>query len=145
MKTIYDNTNIYDLSEEELDYVENYAFDDELINLKGTFTEQPIIAIADMGLWNGRRQGYRVCSTQLSDILTIGNEDNIVLYFDGFNVRKTAHHHDGTNYILFREFRPNVNQDKFCDMVYNGETIDNKTLNRYTRSLKRYVKSVYGF
>jgi hypothetical protein len=145
MKTIYDNTNTYDLSEEELDYVENYAFDDELINLKGTFTEQPIIAIADMGLWNGRKQGYRVCSTQLSDILTVGNADNIVLYFDGFNVRKTSHHHDGTNYILFREFRPNVNQEKFCDMVYNGETIDNKTLNRYTRSLKRYVKSVYGF
>jgi hypothetical protein len=144
---IYDNVNTGNLSEEELDYLENYAFDDELANLKVP-TEGQIIAIASMGLWSGRVQGYKLGSRMLSDTLTIGNEDYIQLYYDGFNVRKTAHHHDGTNYILFREFKPGLSdasKENFINKVYSGETIDNATLNRYTRSLKRYIKKVYGW
>ena len=144
---IYDNVNTNNLSEEELDYLENYAFDDELVNLK-VQTEGQIVAIASMGLWNGRKQGYKLGTHMLSDVLTIGNEDYIQLYYDGFNVRKTAHHHDGTNYILFREFKPGLSdasKENFINKVYSGEKIDNATLNRYTRSLKRYVKSIYGF
>ena len=143
-KTIYDNIQNYS-SEEEREYVENQWFEDELDNLHGIHTEGKILAIADLGLWNGRRQGYKVCSTSLTSILTAGNSDYIHLYYDGFNVRKTAIHHDGTNYILFREIRPNRNIDKFLDMIYNEEEIDNKTLNYYTKSLRKYVKKVYGF
>jgi hypothetical protein len=145
IKTIFNSEITSQMTEDEIDYINNYYFDDELGNLNGIHTEEPIIAIADMGLWNGRRQGYKVCGTSLSSILTVGNNDDIHLYYDGFNVRKTSYHHDGTNYILFREFKPGVNQDKFIDLIYSGETIDSKTLNRYTRSLRKYVKSVYGF
>ena len=124
MKTIYDNTNIYDLSEEELDYVENYAFDDELANLK-VETEGQIIAIASMGLWNGRKQGYKLGTRMLSDVLTIGNEDNIVLYYDGFNVRKTAHHHDGTNYFEVRNLCfDDYNKIEWWDDDKDGNVFD---------------------
>lgn len=137
MKTIYET--LYDSFEDEM------SFNDTLINLKSVQTEQPIIAIAQLGLWNGNKQGYRVCSRMLSDVLTVGSQDFNHLFYDGYNVRKSSVHHDGTNLILFREFRPNVDQDKFIDMVYSGKEIDNATLNRYTRSLRRYVKEIYGW
>lgn len=142
--TIY-NDDLTNLTEEEQDYVINYAYDDELVNLKVPTTNR-IIAIADLGLWNGRKQGYKVSNNRmLSDVLTIGNEEYNHLYYDGFNVRKDSTHHDGTNHILFREFKDNVDEDKFMNMVYNGEPISNEVLNRYTRSLRRYVKQVYGW
>lgn len=129
---------------ESLNRSKDYEFDDELCNLKKALNGR-VLAIADLGLWNGRRQGYKLGTNLLSECLTIGNEDSFELYYDGYNVRKTSHHHDGTNYILFREVRPNVNIDKFCDMIYNGEEISSRTLNYYTKSLRPYVKSVYGW
>ena len=146
--TIYnDDIDYSELSAEEMDYYDSDYFNDELINLKVP-TEEQIIAIADMGLWNGRRQGYKVCGRLLSECLTVGNEDYNHLYYDGFNTRKTATHHDGTNHILFREFKPGLSdasKENFINKVYSGETIDKATLNRYTRSLRKYVKKVYGW
>ena len=146
--TIYnDDIDYSELSAEDMDYYDSDYFNDELINLKVP-TEEQIIAIADMGLWNGRKQGYRVCNRLLSECLTVGNKDYNHLYYDGFNVRKTTKHPDGTNYILFREFKSGLSdasKENFINKIYSGEPIDNATLNRYTRSLRRYVKKVYGW
>ena len=122
---------------------DEYWFDDEVLNLKKT-TEGMILAIADIGTWRGSFQGYKL----LSNIMYAGNVDGIAyttLYYDGHNVRKEVVHHDGTDRIMFREVRPNVNIDKLCERIYNGEYISNRTLNYYTRSLKRYVKNIYGW
>lgn len=145
-RVIYSSDIDYsNLTEEDIEYLENYAFDDELVSLK-VETEGQILAIADMGLWNGRKQGCRLTNTRmLSEIMTIGNEDITTLYYDGHNVRKRATHHDGTNYILFREVKPGVNINNLINRIYNGEQVNNSTLNYYTRSLKRYVKKVYGW
>ena len=123
----------------------DWWFDDEFNNLD-IKTENDIIVIASMGLWNGRRTGYKLLNRRnLSEIMSCGNEDYNHLYYDGFNVYKKAIHHDGTNYILFREVRPDVNIDRLCEMIYNNEEISKVTLNRYTRSLRRYVKKIYGW
>lgn len=121
------------------------SYDDELYNLD-VVTESNIIAIADMGLWNGRCSGYKILDkNNLKEILYYGNEDYNHLYYDGFNVYKKASHHDGTNHIMFREVRPDVDIEKLCDKIYNNEPISKATLNRYTRSLRRYVKQIYGW
>ena len=108
-----------------------------------------ILAIAKVGTWRGSFPGYKLLTEKLlSNIMYAGNVDGIAyttLYYDGHNVRKTVAHHDGTNHIMFREVRPNVNIDKLCERIYNGEYISNSTLNYYTRSLKRYVKNIYGW
>ena len=92
------------------------------------------------------RTGYKLLNRRnLSEIMSCGNEDYNHLYYDGFNVYKKAIHHDGTNYIMFREVRPDVNIEKLCDKIYNNEVISRATLNRYTRSLRRYVKKIYGW
>lgn len=123
----------------------NWSYDDELYNLD-IDTEGDIIAIASMDLWNGIRTGYKLLNRRnLNEIMSCGNEDYNHLYYDGFNVCKKAIHHDGINYIMFREVRPEVNIDRLCDMIYNNEEISKATLNRYTRSLRRYVKKIYGW
>lgn len=123
----------------------DWSYEDQLciLNVK---TEGNIIAIANMGLWHGRRLGYKILDkNNLKEVLCCGNEDYNHLYYDGFNVYKKAIHHDGTNLIMFREVRPDVNIEKLCDKIYNNEEISNATLNRYTRSLRRYVKNIYGW
>lgn len=77
--------------------------------------------------------------------MSCGNEDYNHLYYNGFNVYKKAIHHDGTNLIMFREVKPDVNIEVLCDKIYNNEEISNATLNRYTRSLRRYIKKIYGW
>lgn len=136
-----DNEDVWDRIYNEIDW----SFDDEIRNLD-VETKGDIIAIANMGLWHGRRLGYKILDkNNLKEVLCCGNEDYNHLYYDGFNVYKEAIHHDGTNFILFREVRPDVNIEGLCDMIYNNEDISKSTLNRYTRSLRRYVKKIYGW
>ncbi len=123
----------------------DYCYDDEERNLNIEI-EGDIIAIASMGLWNGRCSGYKVLDkNNLKEILYCGNKDFNHLYYDGFNVYKKAIHHDDTNHIMFREVRPDVDIEKLCDKIYNNEPISKATLNKYTRSLRRYVKQIYGW
>ena len=132
----------------DVEETDEYWFDDEVLNLNKT-TDGMILAIADIGTWRGSFQGCKLITEKLlSNIMYAGNEGGIAyttLYYDGHNVRKEVVHHDGTNHIIFREVRPNVNIDKLCERIYNGEYISNRTLNYYTRSLKRYVKNIYGW
>lgn len=122
-----------------------YSYDEELHNLDIN-TEGDIIAIASIGLWNRRCSGYKILdNNNLKEILYCGNKDYNHLYYDGFNVYKKVIHHDGTNHIMFREVRPDVDIEKLCDKIYNNEPISNATLNRYTGSLRRYVKKIYGW
>lgn len=142
----YEDENISD--EDVWEHIYNdidFDCENTLYNLD-VDTEGDIIAIANMGLWNGRCLGYKILDkNNLKEILLCGNEDYNHLYYDGFNIYKKAIHHDGTNYIMFREVRPDVNIEKLCDKIYNNEDISNTTLNRYTRSLRRYVKKIYGW
>lgn len=136
-----DDNDVWDRVYNEI----GWSFDDEIRNLD-VETEGDIIAIASMGLWHGRRLGYKILDkNNLKEVLCCGNEGFNHLYYDGFNVYKKAIHHDGTNLIMFREVRPDVNIEKLCDKIYNNEEISNATLNRYTRSLRRYVKKIYGW
>ena len=117
-------------------------------DLNGIKTENPIICIADLGLWDGRRQGYRVLSTNLQSVLkvTSGNYHYIKYWMDGYgNLRAELRHHDGTNYILFRELkRPEDSavMQNFMNKIYNGECTK-ADISRCTKSLKKYLKKFY--
>lgn len=107
-----------------------------------------ILAIADLGLWDGRRSAYKIIkSGKVNGILDMNLESG-EFYSDGKNIRCTQHHHDGTNYITFREIKPTATDkgiERICDMLYNGEEVPQTLLNRYTRSLCPAVNKVYGW
>lgn len=124
-------------------YDEDYYLDDERFNLDIP-TDGRILVIADLGLWDGRRQGYKIINRNVSDIL-YDEADFVEWYSDGYNIKATAYHHDGTNYYEYREIREDKNIDNLLDAIYNGEEITRRKLNYYTKSIHPYVAEVYGW
>lgn len=119
------------------------SFGDEQMNLDKRLTGR-IIAIANLGLWNGRRQGYKVLGNNLNNIFGVSSDYN-EWYSDGKNVVSNQHHHDGTNHIIFRELREDRNTEKFLQEIYNGTELTPRKLAAYTRSLHPYVAKIYGW
>lgn len=122
-----------------------YNLDTEKDNLD-IDTEEEIIAIADLGLWDGRRVGYRLLNYVLSNIFKVG-EDYNRYYADRYNVKADCVHHDGTNYITFRMFKSGLTEeqkDNFTDKLYYG-TVKPQDISRYTVSILPLVKKIYGW
>ncbi len=65
-------------------------------------------------------------------------------YGDTYNIRGTLHHHDGTNYVLYRIAKDEETAERIAAKIYNGE-IDEKGFRKLTRSLYPDVAKVYGW
>lgn len=104
-----------------------------------------VIMIASLGLWTGRKTGYHLTEKKnLNAVLEGFCGDFVTVGSDGHNIVASDAHHDGTNYYTFREVREDRNIDILLDKLYSG-TATNSDINRYTRSLERRVRSVYGW
>jgi hypothetical protein len=117
---------------------------DDRMNLNQR-TDGRILVIADLGLWYGRKQGYKILGDNIMGILYSEDAEYVEWYSDGYNIKATASHHDGTNYYEYRVIREDRNIDNLLDAIYNGETINRKKLNYYTKSLHSYVAKAYGW
>ena len=141
---------IPDLSENELynRMIEdiNAQFYDEKDNLNGE--KYDILAIGDIGRWNGRVTGYKeFLNSPIASVLS-SECDYCEWYVDECGeLRSTQHHHDGTNYILYRKYKDDVTdeqRDCLKDLIYNGKKYD-CTLQKYTEPLGLDVAKVYGW
>ena len=124
------------------DYLE-----DERANLNIRFAA-PILVIADLGLWNGRRQGYKeIGSGNIKDCL-YSETDYTTWYVDRYgDLRCEAIHHDGTNHYLYRAYREGVSSDqinKLKDKLYYGRATQ-RDIDRITRRLGDDIGKVYGW
>lgn len=118
-------------------------FETEMMNLD---IELPgkILVIASLGLWNGRRSGYKIMGNNLNEILTASIGDLYEVYFDGHNIKAKDVHHDGTNYYEFRLIRNDRNINILLEKIYNDD-FSRQDINNYTRSLAPYIREVYGW
>lgn len=122
----------------------DFSFDAEECNLNKELNGR-ILCIADMGLWDGRRSGYKILGNNLNEVLTCGiGCDEKEVYCDAYNVYARGYHHDGSNSVEFREIREDKNIDNFLGKLYNNEPITRAEIRHYTKSLRPYVKAVYG-
>ena len=126
----------------------NYAYlDDEKANLDIELPHQ-IICIADLGLWYGRRMGYKMIeSHNISDCLCDSEWDYCEWYVDRYNdLRFTGAHHDGTNHYLYRELRDlsDKQMENFLDKFHTGR-LTRRDINRYTTSIGSHIQKVYGW
>ena len=102
------------LSEDErvaMMYEENgHYLEDERLNLDIQLS-QPILVVADLGLWNGRRTGYKeIPSGNIRDCL-YSDYDYTTWYVDrNGDFRCDDTHHDSTNHYLYRVYKDNVSQ-----------------------------------
>lgn len=140
-----------DLSEQErmmLMYEINGDYlDDERVNLNVQLS-QPILVIGDLGLWNGRRMGYKeIQSGKICDCL-YADTDYSTWYVDRLgDLRCDAIHHDGTNHYLYRTYKDGVRQsqiDNLKEKLYYG-TATRADITRITRRLGDEIAKVYGF
>lgn len=122
---------------------DSMAIEDERANLN-ILVDGRILAIADLGLWNGRRVGYKIHSRALVDILYT-DCDYVEWYSDGHNIKATMIHHDGRNHIEYRIIREERNIEPFLEKVYNQKEVTRAMINYYTKSLHPYVARVYGW
>ena len=133
---------IYGLERENFEYVEDRLYH-HLVD--------DIIVFADLGLWRGRVKGYKKMSNQLNEILTVFNGDMYSLGLDNYNLVAKDCHHDGTNYYIFRQWKPEVSEEtreKFLEEVYENKLTEKefkRKLTRYTKSLKDIVTKLSGF
>lgn len=140
-----------DLSEDErvaLMYEINGDYlDDERTNLDIQLS-QPILVIGDLGLWNGRRMGYKeIGSGKISDCL-YSNTDYSTWYVDRLgDLRCDAVHHDGTNHYLYRTYKEGVRESQMellKEKLYRG-IATRADITRVTRRLGDDIARVYGF
>lgn len=124
----------------------NEYLDDERMNLN-IDVHSPIIAIADLGLWDGRKTGYKMIrSTNIKDCLYT-DCDYSEWYCDAWDFRATMTHHDGTNYVLYRARKADVTDykwDNFLYKLYTGKAT-RADITRNTFSLQPYIAKVYGW
>ena len=134
---------------EEMVEVNDLYFEDEKCNLNLP-TEGRIIEIADVGLWNGRRMGHNLLNEH--NIRACLNFKQDCGYGEWYvdshnNLRSVQSHHDGQNLLLYREVKPEITSDQldnFCWKIYQGKATT-RDITKYTRSLGKRVKDVYGW
>lgn len=127
-------------------YEENAIWhNDERMNLNIT-TANPILVIADLGLWDGRKTGYKVQRSQnVGDILLTHQGDCVTYYADCYNVYCDDTHHDGANHYIFRELiGPAEKCWPLLNAIYSGNDYS-ALMRRYSRSILPYVAKVYGW
>ena len=125
---------------------DNYLFD-ERTNLNIQLS-QPIIAVGDIGRWNGRVMGYKeIPSGNIKDCL-YADTDYAEWYVDKYgDLRADASHHDGTNHYLYRVFKDGVSETQMENLknkIYYGKAT-RTDIARVTRRLGDEIAAVYGF
>ena len=125
----------------------NDYLDDERINLNIQL-DQTIIIIADLGLWYGRRTGYKeIDSGNIRDCL-YSDCDYVTWYVDkNGDFRCNACHHDGTNHYLYRVYKSNATDDQIEDLkekLYNN-TATEEDIESVTDRIGDKIAEVYGW
>ena len=120
---------------------------DERANLNVQLS-QPILVVGDLGLWHGRRMGYKeIKSGNIRDCL-YSDTDYSTWYVDQLgDLRCDAIHHDGTNHYLYRVYKDGVTEtqiDNLLAKIYEGRAT-RKDITRVTRRLGDEIAAVYGW
>ena len=121
--------------------------DDERCNLDIPMN-RTILVIGDLGLWNGRRMGYKeVESGNIKDCL-FSDTDFTTLYVDkDGDLRCEAIHHDGTNYYRYRVYKADATEEQIEDLkdkLYYGRATEEDIL-AVTDRLGDEIGRVYGW
>lgn len=133
--------NIEDDEIYEVAYRENEMyFYDEKANMDKELGK-PIVIIGNLGLWNGRRNGWKLTNkTNLNDIFTDTCGDYVTWYVEDGEIKCEDIHHDGTNYYTYRVVKDGISDWEFEEMMYDGKDID-----ELTDKLGKFACDIYGW
>ena len=107
-----------------------------------------IVGIAKIGRWNGQKTGFAEYENiSIADLLSkmLGRDGDTEIYVENGELKAKQTHHDGTNYIIYREVTNIELWSKLRVKLYNQQTFSREELNKCTSSLYPYVAKVYGW
>jgi hypothetical protein len=126
----------------EIDECNRIAFKDDRFEFatRNKHIEGTVIAVANVGLWNGRKDGIKVLQgfEDVMDFMT--RYDEFKIYIDRYNIKGIGHHHDGTDYLTFREVHPRYFRDDIEDIFLSYDGDVDRFVKNCTRSLRKYTK-----
>lgn len=131
---------------DECYFMEQTWFEDEQWELARVDEGRGLIAIADLGRWNGRFGGYKEIKN-LKDVLYSSCDYERVYVDSNGDLRKEESHHDGSNSILYRYWKDGLTEEQrenFMSKIYNGECTQ-KDITRYTRKAGLGIANAYGW
>lgn len=107
--------------------------------------EGSLIAIANVGRWNGTFSGYKEVKT-LEDVMYSNCDYERVFVDSNGDLRKVERHHDGSNSILYRYWKDITEEqkDNFLSKIYAGK-LTSADITRYTRKAGTGIANVYGW
>lgn len=131
---------------EKMTEINDSYIDDERANLD-IVTGTEIIAIADIGRWDGRYMGYsEIKSGKISDCL-YSPHDYSEWYVDADKeFRCTDVHHDGRNHILYRKYKETATEEEIehlKDLIYDGK-VTQKDIDAVTEPLGETVIVIFN-
>lgn len=107
-KELEENTrNKYVLFDNSENEVSDFACE-ELYDFLNDF-EDDYIVIADLGFWDGRRNGYRALN-KLSELFNL-EYDYITIYIENNDLKATVSHHDGHHNLIIRRWKENITEE----------------------------------
>ncbi len=135
---------------ERMTELNNSYLENEQAKLGGIVLTEPILVIGDLGLWNGRRTGYKLISSgKLSHCLRFGRScESGRWYVDGCgDFRGEFHHHDGTNRHLYRGVKDanSAALRRLLNQIADQKPINPGLLSRTTYRLGDLIGDVYGW
>lgn len=120
-------------------------FEDEKAELKRV-SEGVVLAIADLGRWNGRCAGYKELESLEEAIYSSCDYERLYVDSNG-DLRKEESHHDGRNSILYRYWKEGLTEqqkENFLSKIYRGECT-RKDITRYTRKAGVGIADAFGW
>ena len=130
----------------ECNFLESTWFDDELSELARVDEGYGLIAIADIGRWNGRCGGYKEIKQLCTVMYTSCDYERVYVDSNG-DLRKEESHHDGNNSILYRYWKEGLTdgqKENFLNKIYNGKCTS-KDITRYTRKAGLGIANAMGW
>lgn len=127
----------------------NMCFEDAKDEIGCIELPDSIICIADLGLWNGRKSGYKELHN-FSQCFTTGinGQADVKWYVDDYGeFRADVVHHDGTNNYLYRLWKPECSDSQrefFKNKILSGN-FTRKDIIKYTVRLGDYIGEIYGW
>lgn len=130
----------------EINMMNSLWLDDVIYTLAHCDNGNGIIAIADIGTWNGRIQEYKLYDNL--KYIIYSNDDYTKLYLNSnYDLIKETSHHDGSNKILYRYWKENLTDTQrknFLDKLYRGK-VTKKDISRYTSKAGLEIASYFGY
>ena len=105
-----------------------------------------IIVIADLGLWNGRVNAYKVISGNVRNCLESSYDPEWYIDERG-DLCCDDHHHDGTNHYIYRLIKKGSTERQLNNLkqkILTGE-LTRRDITRVTTRLGDVINSVYAW